>query len=159
MWIILARKVRSFAGLSIFAKLWLLPVWLALGLSRALILAMSFRRLAPHLGESLGVSTWTPITDEQQRARALAIGRTVRLAAKYSPWDSNCFAQAVVARLLLGVYGVPYALYFGLARDPQTRAASAHAWVRSGPVAVTGGASFGQFTVVGVFATPGLAQT
>ena len=62
----------------------------------------------------------------------------------------------MAARVLLGLYDVPYALYFGLARDALTRETQAHAWVMAGPVAVTGGASFARFTVVGVFATPGL---
>ena len=87
----------------------------------------------------------------------MQIGRAVRLAARYTPWDSNCFPQAVVARLLLGLYGIPYALFFGLRRDPDSGAMLAHAWVAAGRVRVTGGESFGQFTVVGVFVSRNLA--
>ncbi len=83
------------------------------------------------------------------------IGRAVRLAARYTPWDSNCFAQAVAARALLGLYGVPYALFFGVKRAPQAAALDAHAWVAAGRVPVTGGAGFGEFTVVGCFVDPG----
>ncbi len=153
---LLLRKLRSFWRLPAFSKLWLLPLWLLLGVSKAMIFTISFQRLAARLGQPLGVAPWVPLVDERQRARALQIGRAVRLAASYTPWDSNCFPQAVAARLLLGLYGVPYALYFGLARDALTRETQAHAWVMAGPVAVTGGASFARFTVVGVFATPGL---
>lgn len=153
---LLLRKWRSFLRLPAFRKLWLLPLWLLLGVSKALISTISFQRLAARLGQPLGVAPWVPLVDARQRALALQIGRAVRLAASYTPWDSNCFPQAVAARVLLGLYGVPYALYFGLARDPITRETQAHAWVMAGPVAVTGGASFARFTVVGVFATPGL---
>ena len=153
-----ARKFLSFVRLPLFTQLWLLPLWLTLGISKALIFTLSFRRLAPHLGQAMGVAPWVPLLDPAQQARALQIGRAVRLAARYTPWDSNCFPQAVAARLLLGWYGVPYALYFGLMRDAQSLEMKAHAWVSAGRVAVTGGASFGQFTVVGVFVSPGLGS-
>lgn len=93
-----------------------------------------------------------------QEVRARQIGQTVRLAARYTPWDSNCFPQAVAARLLLGLYGVPYAIYFGLMRDPDSPDMKAHAWVAAGRVRVTGGRSFGQFTVVGIFCHPPATQ-
>lgn len=91
------------------------------------------------------------LLDPAQEARALQIGRLVRMTAVYTPWDSNCFPQAVVARLLLGLYGIPYVLNFGLMRDPAGGEMKAHAWV-------TAGASFGQFTTVGCFVSPLLAD-
>lgn len=154
----LVRKTHSFVNLPLFTKLWLLPMWLMLGISKALIFTITFRRLAPHLGQAMGVAPWVPLLNPAQQARALQIGRAVRLAARYTPWDSNCFPQAVAARLLLGWYGIPYALCFGVMRDAQSLEMKAHAWVSAGRVAVTGGASFGQFTVVGVFVAPGLGS-
>lgn len=155
---LLIRKSRSFAHLPLFTRLWLLPLWLMLGIGKALIFTLSFHRLAPYLGQDMGITPWVPLLDPVQQARALQIGRAVRLAARYTPWDSNCFPQAVVARLLLGWYRIPYALYFGLNRDAQTREMKAHTWVCAGRVAVTGGTSFGQFTVVGVFVAPRLVH-
>lgn len=149
------RKARSFWRQGRFERLWLLPLWLLLGLARALILGVSFRRLAPHLGRPLGPAAWVPLLGPAQQARAQQIGRAVRLAARCTPWDSNCFAQAVAARLLLGLYGVPYALFFGVKRAPQASTLQAHAWVAAGRVPVTGGAGFGEFTVVGCFVAPG----
>lgn len=84
------------------------------------------------------------------------IGRLIAMTSRYTPWDSNCFPQAVVARLLLGLYGIPYALYFGLRRDAESGELKAHAWVIAGKVAVTGGHSFNGFTVVGCYIAPGL---
>ena len=175
----LIRKVRSFVGLPLFTKVWFLPTWVALGVSRALILAVPFRRLAPRLGTAQGTSAHVPLLSEAQESRAHAIGRTVRLAARYTPWTSNCFPQAVVARMLLGIHGIPYAIHFGLmpeSRDgaaaganelaerprsgapapaaPRSAGMRAHAWVVAGRVPVTGGHSFHQYTVVGVFAGP-----
>ena len=50
----LIRKARSFAGLPLFTKVWFLPTWGALGVSRALIIAVPFRALAPRLGTAQG---------------------------------------------------------------------------------------------------------
>ena len=152
----LARKLSSFLRQPVFIQAWFLPVWLLLGFSKGGILLISFRRLAPRLGRPAGLSLWLPLLDERQVARARQIGRVVQLAARYTPWDSNCFPQAVAARVLLGLYDIPYALFFGLARDPASSVMQAHAWVAAGKVRVTGGNSFDQFTVVGCFVSPGL---
>ena len=152
----LLRKIRSFRSKSLFEKVWFVPSWFMLGASRAAILAVPFRRLAPWLGANAGTSPSLPLLDERQTRRALQIGRVVRLAAAYTPWESNCFPQAVTARFLLRWYGVPYALYFGLARASDcSDAMQAHAWVAAGRISVTGGSSFAQFTVVGSFVWPG----
>lgn len=150
----LLRKARSFRRYSLFVRLWLAPAWLLLGISRALILVVPFRRLAPRLGHHTGAAPWIPLLDRAQERRAQEIGRLVRLAARYTPWQSNCFPQAVTARLLLGLYRIPYALYFGVARAPENTGMQAHAWVTAGRVRVTGGAGFRQFTVVGCFVAP-----
>ena len=137
-----------------------MPVWLMLGMSRALILTISFKRLAPWIGIHNGQAPWIPLLDRAQEARAAQIGRVVRLAARYTPWKSNCFPQALTARTLLGLYRIPYGLYFGLANDSSTGELQAHAWVATGPVQVTGGAGFGEFTVVGCFVSePAHTQT
>jgi hypothetical protein len=147
----LLRKASTFLRQPLFVKAWLVPVWLMLGVSRAVILAVSFKRLAPWIGIHDGVAAWVPLLDRAQEARAVEIGRVVQMAAKYTPWKSNCFPQALTARALLGLYKIPYGLYFGLAKRESNGELHAHAWVASGRVRVTGGAGFDEFTVVGCF--------
>jgi hypothetical protein len=155
----LRRKARTFLRQPLFIKLWFVPLWVILGLGKALIFTLSLRRLAPRLGRQADIAPWLPLLDPAQEARAILIGRAVRLAARYTPWTSNCFPQAIAARALLGLYGLPYALYFGLMRDPDhPTALTAHAWVAAGRVRVTGGDSFGRFAVVGCFVSPRLAE-
>ena len=152
----LKRKWLSFWNLPLFIKAWFLPVWLLLGMSKVLILTFEFRRIAPFFGRSAGVTSWLPLITNNQASRALSIGRLIKLSARYTPWDSNCFPQAIAARLLLGLYRIPYALYFGLMRETSTQKIKAHAWVSAGKVNVTGGNSFRQFTVVHCFIAPDL---
>lgn len=134
--------------------LWLIPAWFLLGLSRFVIITMTFKRFAHWLGMHDGLAPRTPLTTADQEIRARAISRAVTVAAKYAPWTANCFPQAITARLILGFYDIPYALFFGLMRSKQEEdmgEIKAHAWVVSGRVNVTGGRSFGQFTSVGCF--------
>lgn len=48
------------------------------------------------------------------------------------------------------LFSVPYAIFYGVAKDPIEHM-KAHAWVCSGPIQVTGGYAFDEFTVVAVF--------
>lgn len=139
-------------------RAWCIPVWCMLGISRLVVLTIPFRRLSAVLGKGQPLEPWVPVLSEAQTLRAFRIGRVVRAMARFTPWDSNCFAQAITARLLLGLYGVPYALYFGLARDPDSGGMKAHAWVAAGRIRVTGGASFGQYTVVAMYLCPSLGR-
>lgn len=148
----LIRKARSLARQPMLILVLLVPSWVLLGLARALILLGSFQRLSHWLGrKSEGLAPVRPGISSQQAKQALQIGRVVRMAARYTPWTSNCFPQAVTARVLLGLFGIPYALYFGLRRDPDFADMQAHAWVVAGDVPVTGGESFAHYAAVGVY--------
>lgn len=153
---LVVRKARSFAYRPLFEQMWFLPVWLLLGLSRVLILFVPFRTLAPHLGKHTGLAPWVPLLDARQESRARTISRVVQMGANYTPWLSNCFPQAVTARLLLGLYDIPYCLFFGVDRAADKSGMQAHAWIASGRIPVCGGESFDQFTVVGCFTSPDL---
>lgn len=148
---VVLRKANRFRRQPLFIQLWFMPAWLLLGISKALIFTVQFQKLAKLLGCSTEPVAWVPLLSVEQESRALMIGRAVRLAVAYTPWDSNCFPQAVAARCLLGLYGVPYAMFFGLRRDPATQDMKAHAWVAAGKIRVTGGMGFGHYTVVGCF--------
>jgi hypothetical protein len=147
------RKAISFLQQPSFAKRWLPLLWVILGLSRMAILCFSFRKLAPHLGHSVGIASYVPLITPKQEAKAAQIGQAIRLAARYTPWVSNCFPQAITARLILGLYGIPYTFYFGVMREANTPNYKAHAWVATGRVAVTGGNGFSHFTVVGCYSS------
>ena len=152
-------KLRVFFRYPVFVKVWFLPVLLGLGIARLAILTISFKRLVPRLGVSVGISPWVPLLDGRQKYRARMIGQVIRLSARYTPWNSNCFPQAIVASVMLGLYRVPYCLFFGVRRSSATGAFDAHAWVAAGRVRVIGGLGFDKYTVVGVFVSRQLTQS
>lgn len=151
------RKFSAFVNKPAFFKLWILPTWCLLGVSKLLIHLVSFRRLERFMGTGCGVSPALALLTSRQRMRATAIGQLVRITACYTPWTSNCFPQALTAALLLRLYRVPYLLCFGLARGRRSDDYLAHAWVSSGPVVVTGGFSFNLYTVVACYLAPNLS--
>jgi hypothetical protein len=134
----LARKLRSVGRLPVFTILWLPAIWILLGLSRAAILAVSFKRLSGILGRRVDRLDFVPAITPHQTKRVIQIRKLISAAARNTPWVSNCFPQAIVARILLGIYRIPYALYFGLRRDFDTADLLAHAWVMSGDESVCG---------------------
>lgn len=153
----LRHKLAIWRALSRLEKAWFVPAWILVGLARAAVLSIPFRRLSRWLGHDTRGRAVTLLLVPAQTVRARHVSRVIHLVTRYAPWQSNCLAQSIVARLMLGLHGIPYTLYFGLARDTKNGELAAHAWVTAGSVQVTGGASFGRFTVVGVFVTPGLS--
>ena len=147
---VVLQKARAWHEKPWGVKLLVPPAFLLLGVSRAALLTLPFRRIAPLLGHDLRTAAAVPLTDARQTARARVVGNAVATAARYTPWESRCLAQAMTARALLGAGKVPCGLYLGV-RRPDGSGSPAHAWVCSGPVAVTGGRSFGRFTVVATF--------
>tara|TARA_R110002049_G_scaffold194408_2_gene363302 strand:- start:1527 stop:2000 length:474 start_codon:yes stop_codon:yes gene_type:complete len=146
----------AFLRKSVFFKLWFLPVWLLLGVSKALIFMLTFRRIEKLMGKAHGISPVIPLLTESQRKRVSQIGHVVRVTSRYTPWKSNCYPQAITAALLLRLYKLPYLLCFGLKRSEESGRYLAHAWVASGSVNVTGGLSFNVYTVVACYLEPGL---
>ena len=156
---VLVRKLRSGFRQPAFVLLWLAPVWLLLGLCRVLIRLVSFRRLASLLGVPHGTCASVPLASRSQQQRAAKIGRVVRLAARHAPWELNCYPRSLTACVLLRLYRIPHCLCFGVAQDPAASGFSAHAWTAAGSVRVTGGESFGRYTVLACFVSlPGGAD-
>jgi hypothetical protein len=153
------RKGCAFFRQPKFVILWAVPVWLALGVAKTLIFTVPFRRLAIHLGHQAGVNPFVPLVSAESEQRAFLIGRAIALAARHTPWNSNCFPQALVARFLLALYNVPCALYFGVKRDPASGQFQAHAWIAAGRVYVTGGDGFDHFTVTAIFVFTAFARS
>lgn len=125
-----------------------------LGWYRAAILLISFKRLAAKLQHhSLAMP---PLAlPSAQRDEAITIGYLVATAARYTPWQSLCLTQVLVAQRLLAKRNIPGQFYLGVRRgceltdDPT--ALSAHAWLQCGECIVNGAAGHEQFTVVSTF--------
>jgi len=134
-----------------FVRLWYLPVWGLLGVSRLAILLLEFRRLVRILGMRVEPHGSGPNLNRAERQRAGEIGRVIRSASCRTPWKSNCLTQAVTARVMLGLHGLPCVVIFGVAKYRTNGQRLAHAWVESGRVRVTGGHRGPNYVVLGSF--------
>ena len=131
----------------------LTAAWSLLGLSRLAILVLPFAVVRRALGEHhvpvAPSEQPAPPLDEAATVRARRISASVQLAARHTPWRSECYPQALTARVLLGLARVPHVVSFGVRRDGDELVA--HAWVHAAGLTVTGGTGH-RYTEVGAFA-------
>lgn len=125
-------------------------VYLLLGITRLAINTLPFTRLEKWLGQRLvETANEAPLADLRQ---ARKIGWAIRAVSPYTPWKSNCFPQALTAKLLLRRRGIPSTLYMGVAfKQEENAALEGHAWLRCGPLFVTGGDGSKRFGAVATF--------
>jgi hypothetical protein len=143
------QQLRKFFSLPWGDRLLLIEATLWLGLARLVMLAIPFRWLAPSLGQQMLES---PTTDEPaQHEDARRLSRAVVTMSRYTPWESKCLTQAIAGKMMLKRRGIASTLYLGVMKDGNN-GLSAHAWLRSGTVILTGGPGRERFTVVSTFA-------
>lgn len=115
-----------------------------LGLARLLVLALPFHWLLAiwRLYHQPLTAPW-PTSQEHQAVEPLR--GAIQAASRYTPWRSNCLAQALAANRMLQRRRLPSTLYIGVAK-PVDQPLAAHAWLRCGEQFVTGEAGWQEFT-------------
>ncbi len=146
-----------FAGLGPRGIIATMVILFLLGWARLVILLLPFRWLAVFLGISRRNVQFTPLVVQCQRQQARKLGVLIRRVAEWTPWQSKCLVQAVVATLFLRLLRIPYVLHLGVAKDDR-KGLRAHAWIKAGSCAVTGGEGVPEFTVVSTFLSPLLIE-
>ncbi len=155
----LSTRLRKLAALSWADRWLLLQVFILLGVARLALRLIPFRRLARYLGP---LQTETPPDappDHLAQARRIALA--VARVSPHTPWESNCFPQALAAKFWLRHHNIPSTLYLGVALNkadadaPDRARMEAHAWLRCGSMIVTGEAGHHLYTVVARFGKAG----
>ena len=124
---------------SVRQKLMLPLFYLSLGIARAMVLLMPFRLYAPLLGELAGDNGASVSPAPGVAGRAMRIGKLIEAVSQFTPWLSNCLAQAIVASVCLRLLKIGYSVHFGVAKSSDAAAAlEAHSWVMAGEYPVTG---------------------
>lgn len=125
-------------------------LWLVV--ARVALAVFPFRWVAAWFGAQGLESPATLSHDDVARARVIR-GR-IRGMRRRLHWFPPCLVQGTAAMMLLRRRGVAATLYLGVAPGTDGAGMRAHAWVRSGPVYVTGGRERHEFRVIGTFALP-----
>jgi hypothetical protein len=132
----LIRLTRGFARLGPHDRVGLLVAWVLLGITRLLIIVLPFPALRVLLGEHNAASPGNPVLPAERHIAA-RIGGIVRLAARHTPWKSECYPQALTARVFLVASRIPHVVSFGVRRENDQLLA--HAWVHTDGTPITGG--------------------
>lgn len=143
----LIAKLSKFMKLNFKRKLLLLEAFLFLARARYLKL-LPFEKVAPTLGKQ---SLETTIAASQNDRLIKDISSAIETVSKHTFWESACLVQAFAVIRMLNRRQIETTLYMGIARDENGKMI-AHAWVRSGPLYVTGAEMMNKFTVVRTFA-------
>ena len=145
------RKFKKFTKLSAKEKNLFMEAYYTLGIMRAAILRISFKRLTRSLEHQAKKSELVQL-DEAQMQMALSIGKAIEQAAAHTPWESACLAQSLTAQRMLKKRGIPGVFYLGAAKDEEGKEKmKAHAWSQCGDQVITGGKGHEKFTVLSVF--------
>ena len=120
-----------------------------LGIARFVILTLPFRWVVPYLGQPMTESPLNALPDEPHQLKHVAWA--VNTISRYTPWKSQCLVQEMAAKRMLQSRNIDSTLYLGIIRS-KPKLLEAHAWLRSGPVYLTGGKGHKHFRVVATFA-------
>lgn len=149
------RRFKKFAKLSAKEKNLFMEAYYTLGMMRAAILRVSFKRLTRSLEHQPKKSELAQL-DEDQMRMAFSIGKAIGQAAAYTPWESACLAQSLTAQRMLQKRGISGVFYLGAAKDEEgEEKMKAHAWSQCGDQIITGGKGHEKFTVLSVFGWKG----
>lgn len=145
----LKQKTLTFWRMRFKLKCLFAVNYLLCGIARAFINLFPLKALAPYFGALHKNIIFSTVLTQSQRNHAIQLRRSIALAAKYTPWDSNCLTQAMVAKFWCARLHIPYVLYIGFTKNADKPSGYAsHAWLTAGPVAITGEHSFSSFNVV-----------
>lgn len=151
------RKVKTAWQLPLREKLWILLMYPLSGVVRASTLLLPFRWLSRYLGDHRQNRQFFPQASEQQQLLGRRIGQIALLISRYTPWESKCLVQAMLAKTLLAYYGVPYVLYLGAKLTPAgEKPMTAHPWVQVGHLIITGREGHSSYAIVGSFVAASL---
>ncbi|MDW3196126.1 MAG: lasso peptide biosynthesis B2 protein [Cytophagales bacterium] len=141
------RTLHRYFQSSWEVKMLAIKVWIALGSGRARVCFTSFKSIAEKMGES---QKETPTESWQDPVYLSQLNKVINSMSRFTPWKSNCFAQALAANQLLKKKEIPHTIYFGVMHSKDGKL-KAHAWLRAGDKIVTGSYGHQAYTVTGIF--------
>lgn len=145
---IFLQKIKSFVLLDSRRKLLLTEAFIFLAWGR-IQKTKQFSRIAPSLGTYMDETTTN--LNNSNIIVLKNISDAIYIMSKYTFWESQCLVKAIAALKMLERRQIECTLYLGTGKDDSGKLI-AHAWLRSGPLYITGSEGMESFTVVGKFA-------
>ena len=120
-----------------------LQVWIYAAWFRFLIRFIPMKYLRKHFGIQGEESTLDSPAEGYKYAKLISMH--VDKSAGNTPWESKCLVRALTAKRLLKKKNISSTLYLGV--KTENGKMSAHAWLRTGMLYVTGGSGEGYVVV------------
>lgn len=145
------QKFKKFIQLSKEEQKLFIEAYIMLGVMRAAILTVTFKRLTRTLTHGVEKKNLDELeVDEIKTAKR--VGKAIMSASAYTPWESACLAQSLTAQKMLQKRGIPGVFYLGAMKDEESKEKmKAHAWSQCGDTIITGARGHEAFTVLSVF--------
>lgn len=147
---LLKNKLQRFLYLSWRERWLLLEAFVWLGLMRSAIILLPFRHIVGifRLNEGKTTSSRGLSNNDQ----AISISWAIKAAAARTPWESVCLGQALAGMAMLRSRGLSGIIFLGIVRNATgQQTMSAHAWLSSGDIILTGGEGHENYTVISSF--------
>ncbi|MCU0379910.1 MAG: lasso peptide biosynthesis B2 protein [Chitinophagaceae bacterium] len=131
----LFRKIRTayHADPALRSLFW--QAYLLSALVRFTLVFLPFRKVLAWQGK---INVETPSgPDEASAGFRKTLQSAMRLCDQYTIWKTECYTQAVTAKILLGRKGLPGTVYIGFRKNEDGKYAG-HAWLRSFDRIITG---------------------
>ncbi|MDR7079105.1 hypothetical protein J2Y03_004162 [Neobacillus niacini] len=145
------RKIWLFFTSDIQMRNLLIEAYILLAWARVLKV-FPFRRVSPFLGSKMSETSFDIAAVNIKIVKQ--ISHAIHIMSKYTLWESKCLIRAMACMKMLERRQIDSTLYLGTARDENGQMI-AHAWLRSGPLYLTGAEEMNKFVVVGKFAKKG----
>ncbi len=142
------KKISVFLSLDKKTQLLFIEAFIYLGWARFLVF-MPFSKVAPTLGSYMNETSRSETPQNSPIIKNVA--QVINIASRYTLWDSKCLVRAIAALKMLERRRIESTLYLGTAKE-RNGELIAHAWLRSGPIYITGAEGKSRFTIVGKFA-------
>jgi hypothetical protein len=149
--LLMISKIKKFRTLSSREKKLFFEAYVTVGVMRAAILTIPFKRLTSSLAHQQNDMEVIPL-DYKEMQIALSVSKAISRASAYTLWESTCLAQSLAAQRMLQRRGIPGVLYLGVAKNADDKEKmEAHSWSQCGDMVITGAKGHEDFTVLSVF--------
>jgi hypothetical protein len=103
------------------------------------------------MGKPVGLQYQISDPNTEQLTSARAVKLAISRCHRYVPWNTECYTQALTARIMLRRRQIPMLLFVGFKKD-EGQSLQGHAWTSCGTYIMTGyRTDLTRFTINGCF--------
>ncbi len=125
----------------------LFEAWVLLAAARLILIFAPFKKIAPLLGHLNKDEPSLSTTENKFTLTHLSLA--IARACRYSFWRTQCFEQALAAKIMLRRRGIHSTIYFGVKHvDNGNKTIAAHAWIESEGITLTGAMGKDSFSII-----------